>query len=549
MFREPQATAFSISEESLNDYFGFMETLFNVLVYSNPKASDGFETTNMKLAPSSRTLAILFIAILVVSVADTFFIVYNNDTLQKQRNRDIANLNQALNDTATSLNQTDYEMQNLLNGKIDNVNSRLPIGQYDYVIYRDSDGNGVLDYLAKNGRTGTVEFNSTAASEVFNEALANGNSVYVTSDNYTLTSNITLNNKMNSRLDSDGATLTMNGNNIEVNGSDYTKSEFNQVSGFVIIDGTVRIQNSFRTTVTNMIFKNSPVGVELANTNTWSECTKIDTIFFEKCTQSIVFRTNASNIILNQNATGSYANTEVDRCYFKLADNSIAITVETQAEFTDGKMQDIRIWMGEYGKYNETGLYQNGSMYQTQMDGVVFESFAPARTYYDYFYAINIGPSAFQTPVLDSGVNFLGYWSSRIYNPYNKWIFGVGSVFKQTDVAVPVGSSTYGNLQVIQIHPATIASFQAKITVKGTFASNETVTVRFRLEFVDNGVTSDANSVQKSFTSAGSVWLSNDDLMQLYPSLNVIYAILVDAQVSVAYSDASVHVDVYGTAT
>jgi hypothetical protein len=503
----------------------------------------------MKLAPSNRTLAILFIAILVVSVVDTFFIVYNNDTLQKQRNQDVSNLNQALNNTATSLNQTDYEMQNLLNGKIDNVNARLPIGQYDYVVYRESDSNGASVYLAKDGRTGVVEFNNTDAAAVFNEALASGNSVYVTSDNYSLTSNVFLDNKMNARLDSDGATLTMNGNKIVINGSDYTQSEFNQVSGFVIIDGTVHIQNSFRTTVTNMIFENSAVGVELANTNTWSECTKIDTVFFEKCTQSIVFRTNSSSLSLGQNSTGSYANTEIDRCYFKQADNSVAITVETQAEFTDGTMQDVRIWMGEYGKYNETGLFLNGSMYETQMGGVVFESFAPSLTYYDYFYAINMGPSSFQSPVLDSGVNFLGNWSSRVFNPYNKWIFGVGSVFKLTDIAIPVASFGYGNAQVIQIHPATISSFQAKISANGSFASNETVTVRFRLEFVDNGITSNANAVQKSFNSTGSAWLTNDDLMQLYPSLNVIYAILVDAQVSSAYSDASVHIDVYGTAT
>ena len=503
----------------------------------------------MKLAPSNRTLAILFIAILVVSVVDTFFIVYNNDSLQKQRNLDVSNLNQALNDTATSLNQSDIALQNLLSGKIDNVDARLPVGQYDYVVYRDSDNSGNSIYLAKNGRTGSVELNSTDAASVFNGALANGNSVYVTSDNYTLNSNIYLNNKMNARLDSDGAKLAMNGNKIVVNGSSYELSEFNQISGFIIVEGTVRIVNSFRTTITNIIIQNSLVGVELLNTNTWSECTKIDTVFFEKCVQGIVFRSNTSSLVLNQNSTGSYANTEIDRCFFTQTDNSIAVTVEAQAEFTDSKMQDVRIWMGAYGKYNETGLFLNGSMYETQMDGVVFESFAPALTYYDYFNAINIGQASFQTPLLNSGVNFLGNWSARINNPYDKWIFGVGSVFKLTDVAIPVGSQGYGNVQVVQIHPATIASFQAKVNVNGGFVYNETVTVRFRLEFVDNGVTSEVNAVQKSFNSTGSVWLSNDDLMKLYPSLNVIYAIWIDAQVSSTYSDASVHVDLFGTTT
>ena len=103
----------------------------------------------MKLAPSNRTLAVLFIAILAVTLVNAFFIYYSNDTLQKQRNNDLSNLNQSLNQTYVSLNQSDTEMRNLLNGKIDNVDARLPIGQYNYVVYRYWDyNNNVSIYLA-----------------------------------------------------------------------------------------------------------------------------------------------------------------------------------------------------------------------------------------------------------------------------------------------------------------------------------------------------------------------------------------------------------------
>ena len=204
----------------------------------------------MKLAPSNRTLAILFIVILAVSVVNTFLIVYSTDTLQKQRNQDVSDLNQSLNQTYTALNQTDYAMQDLLNGKIDNVNARLPIGQYDYVIYRYWDyNNNVSIYMLKNGRNGTVEYNSTDASSVFNQAFINGNSVFVKSDEYTLNSDVHMANKKNARLDSDGAILTLNGNKIIVSGSDFEHSQNNQISGLIIINGTVRIQNSFGTTV------------------------------------------------------------------------------------------------------------------------------------------------------------------------------------------------------------------------------------------------------------------------------------------------------------
>ncbi len=257
----------------------------------------------MKLAPSNRTLAVLFIVILVVSVVNTFLIVYSNETLQKQRNQDISDQNQALNQTYTSLNQTDYVIQDLLTGKIDNLNARLPVEQYDYVIYRNWDYNtNVSVYMAKNGRTGAVDLNSTDAAFVFNQALSRGNSIFVKSDEYTINADVQMTNKKNARLDSDGAILTLNGNKIIVSGDDFEHSENNQISGLIIVNGTVRIQNSFKTTVTNMIFENSTVGLELANTDTWTEGTRIDTIHFDKCIQGLVFRTNYQQF----NVTGEF---------------------------------------------------------------------------------------------------------------------------------------------------------------------------------------------------------------------------------------------------
>jgi hypothetical protein len=500
----------------------------------------------MKLAHPDRILAALFIIVLALSLSNTYLILHYNDAQQQQRSQDLADLNQTINQTYTSLNQTDYVILDLLNGKIDNLNARLPIEQYDYVIYRvwNYQTNN-SEYLAKNGKTGYVALNSTDASAVFNSALSAGNNVYVKADQYNLTTSIQMTDKKNARLDSDGATLNLNGNTIITSGTDYSHSENNQLSGFVVVNGTVRIQNSFRTTVTNMIFENCSVGLELVNTNTWSEGTRIDTVHFDKCVQGLVFRANSSSLT-GGNSTGSYANTEVTRCYFNQMDNSVAITVEPKAEFTDSIMADVRIWIGEFGKFNQTGLQLDGSMYKTQMDSVVFESFAPLPLDAALLTAIKIGATAFQSPVLESGVNILGNWTARISNPYGVWIYGVGGVFKQTNIAVPVGAYSYGETQIIQVHPATIASFKPKITVQGSFAANETVTVRFRLEFVDNVV---GGSVEKTFNSSGSVWLGDEDFLQLYVYPDVIYAILVDAKVSTQMTDATVIVDLYGTTT
>ena len=536
----------------------------------------------MKYPLSNIILAVLFVAILVVSIVNTHMIMYNNSTLQtqnieqdNQHKQDISALNNALNQTNSNinqsyfdlnktysdlnqsvnqmyedLNQTYVDMQNLLSGKIDNLEARLPIEQYDYVIYDEWDSlNNVSVCFAKNGGSGNVDFSSQDASRVFNEAFLKGNNVFVKSGEYMLNSNFEMLNKKNARLDSDGAYLYLNGHKIIIKGDNFQTSQNNQISGLIIVDGTVRIENSFRSTITDMIFENCSVGVELANTNTWTEATRIDTVHFDKCIQGIVFRTNTSNSVLGHNSTGSYGNTEIRRAYFNLLDNSIAITVEQKAEFTDGILQNVRVWIGEFSEYNQTGLLMksNSSMYQTLLDSVVFESFANGSLQNSKLYAISIDPNVYATPILQSGVSFLGSWTARINSNYN-WIAGGGSVFRQENVAVPVAPFKYlGTPTVIQMAPSTISSFKPKITVQGSFEQNETVVVRITLEFVDN--TYSEHYVEKSFTNSSSLWLSDDDLLQLFPSQNVIYAILVDAKVNSLSSDASVSIDLYGLTT
>ena len=510
----------------------------------------GFGTIGMKLAPSNRTLAVLFIAILVVSVVNSVLIAYSAYSVGQQRNKDVSDLNFAISQNFTALTETQYVMQALFNGKIDNLDARLPIGQYDYVVYRVWDySSNISVYLAKDGRNGTVTFNSTYAADVFNQALSNGNSVYVKSDQYNLTANIELSNKKNARLDSDGAILNLQGHKILIFGDSYAQSQNNHISGLIIVGGTVRVENSFRTTITNLIFENSTVGVELANTNTWTEATKIDNVHFDKCVQGIVFRTNTSS--LQGTSTGSYGNTQVSRCYFNQLDNSVALTVEQNAEWTDGQMQNARIWIGESGKFNQTGLLLdvNSSMYQTTLDGVVFESFAQGNLEDAQLYAMKMNLTVYGTPILGAGVSFLGSWTARINNIYNNWILSGGSIFKKENVPVAIGSYDYGNVTIIQMSPQAISSFKPQITVQGSFSQNETVTVRVRLEFVDNSQTAATQAVQKTFTGTGSIWLTDGDLMQLYPSENVVWAILVDAKASAAATDAAVQVGIYGTTT
>jgi hypothetical protein len=45
------------------------------------------------------------------------------------------------------------------------------------------------------------------------------------------------------------------------------------------------------------------------------------------------------------------------------------------------------------------------------------------------------------------------------------------------------------------------------------------------------------------------MWLSDDDMVRLFPSQSIIWAILIDAKASSASTDATVQVSIYGVTT
>jgi hypothetical protein len=97
----------------------------------------------------------------------------------------------------------------------------------------------------------------------------------------------------------------------------------------------------------------------------------------------------------------------------------------------------------------------------------------------------------------------------------------------------------------IHLSSLKIFSFKPQIVVEGSFTNGETVTVRIRVDYIDNAI---STPVVRTFTSSGSVWLSDDEMIQLYPSQGIIWAVLVDAKSSSSSTDAVVNVSCYGTA-
>lgn len=445
----------------------------------------------MKLALTKRLIAIVLVALIIVSALNTYLIVIQGGAL-----------NEATNSSG-----------------------------YDFVVSQDGE-----TFKARNTLTNQIHSGFLTASIAINYALSHGSSVYLNSGNFTLTEDIVVSNRLNVKIEGDGAVINGDGHEIIVRGDNYTASKYPSISGLTIKDATVRIENSFGATVSNMLFQDCLVGLEFANTDTWSEGTKVENCHFINCTESIAFRTPTGN------ATGSYASSIINRCFFNQYDNSIAINVENATEVSDCQFQDVRIWMGDNGNTNITGLKMGGTMSQTLLFGVVFESFTDAP---NLLFAIDITETAIATPIIDGGVSFLGNWTARVHNPHNKWIYGVGSVFDRENQPVPVGvNNQYGaNLTIAPI-PLKIISFKPKIDVQGSFSQSETITVRIRFEFVDNAFT----TVERVFSNSSTVWLSDDELLQLFPSQDVIWSVVVDAKSSSGSTDATVKVSGYGLA-
>lgn len=455
----------------------------------------------MKTAPKSllskRIIAIVLVAVLALSIVNTYLILEGNRQTM----------------------------------------STNPVN-YDYVLSVDG------DYKLKNMHNSYV-FDYDTASDALSSVFSEGKSVFLTAGTYTLTENVTIKNKSNAKIVGNDAVIQGQGHKILLFGDNYTASKDAYISGLYFVNCTVRVENSFGATIEDCKFANSTAALEFANTNTWSEYSKVENCQFFNNTEGIVFRTPVNGTQIgydNGNATGSYASSVIDRCTFNLVDFSMGISVEYLAEFSDSQILNTRFWMGENEvRSNQTGLFVDGSMYQTVLQSVVFESFANNPI---YMFGVDIGPNCDPAPIFGGGVSFLGNWTARVHNQGATWLSAEGTIFNRVNEDVPVGTNgQYGSNISINCKPLRISEFKPKITVDGSFSHNETVTVRVRIEFIDNSV---SGGITKIFTSADSQWLTDDDVLTLFPSQSVIWQVLIDAKASSSNTDASVRVSGYG---
>lgn len=448
----------------------------------------------MKLALSNRIIVLVLTIVLIISAFDTYLVVTQYLAINE----------------AASTNSSGY----------------------DFIVSQDGDF-----YRARNTLTNQIISGFISGSVAINYALTKGSSVYINNGTYELADDIIVSNKLNIKIAGDNAVINGNDKKIIIRGDNYTCSKYPIVSGLVLNNCTIRIENSFGASIINNLIKNCAVGIEFVNSDTWTEGTKIENCHFINCTEGIAFRTPIGN------ATGSYASSEITRCFFNLYDNSIGINVENLAELADSKLETVRFWIGEYDNTNQTGIRMAGTMSQSLFNGVVFESFA---NYPNDLFGIDIIETANAMPIIQGGVTFLGNWSARIHNPHSKWIYGVGSIFDREDYSVSIGlNNQFGEKLTIVPTPLKIMSFKAKIDVQGVFNVNEEVTVRLQFEYIDNTYSKPISHV---FINSSSTWLTDDEMLTLFSSQSVIWSVIVDAKSSSSSTNVTVKISGYGTA-
>lgn len=357
--------------------------------------------------------------------------------------------------------------------------------------------------------------------------------IFIKKATYTLSSSINLINKSHITIMSDGAVLV--GGRIIVYGDSWAQAKRNRIIGlrFSGVGSGVRLENAYATKLEDLDFDGCNIGIELVNTKEWTERTKISNATFDNCAKGIVFRSGVLP------GTDSYTGTIIDSCSFNLSvGGSVGIEIESGANIGESLLAGLKFW---FKVDNTVGLKQAGVASRAVLLKPSFESFVTTPM---AVYGISLEPSASYPPYIIHP-NWLGFFTSRIYNPIGSWLYGVGALHADKAQAIPIGlNNIYGSAKAFSAQQgmATILP-RIKITVGGSFAVGEIITVRVRFELMDGSET----SITKSFTAPTSIWLSDDDYLALYPNTSILWAILIDAKTNMSSTAATVTIDWYGS--
>ena len=502
---------------------------------SNPLSFEGRNRKNI----------IISILVVIFLISALLLGIYNYTTIQelnedlKSTNIELTNTINSTNEDISSLNSTNNRMNDTIIGLQEDVSllnqSNIELiaqndfllnqpQSYDFFIFFRFNGVG-SKIVVKSGLSNNQEFETSSLFEALLYAFSNdAKIVTMKSGNYVLDSDIYLESKSNIIFEGKNSVVDLNNHTIVFGSDNHLNNSNNQIRNFIFRDGTLKFENSFKATVENVNFKDCESALELSNTNTWTEFTRIVNVFWNNCKTCLTFESPLGN------ATGSYENTLLDSCSMNLlGDNSVGILVEKGAHFSNSQIINSRVWMYANSNQTQTGIYSDGVMTNTQ-NSVVFESFGDGTIYGVYLDENSEGFS-------EKGTVFLG--NAFIKNLNYAWI--PGGLFRVDPLTLTLGKSL-----TIFLEYVTIESFDGIIDVENlNKLENETVTVHIKLNFKDS--TSSPSTLQLSFNDNTTYSLSPNDLYELYPPQNVIQNIEVVAYSNLINSQANVTFRVLGT--
>jgi len=407
----------------------------------------------------------------------------------------------------------------------------IPLGAYSYIIYKEHNKTFV-----KNGLSGQIEYSSDddadAIQYVINNLLSSGGKIVVVGEMDLGGRTVAFLNKSRVIVEGLGGTKVKNGV-VLLYGDSYYLNRYNIIRDIYFENVKIRIENGFNNSIENCVFSGGDIAIELINTKEWTEFTRIINVhIINPSSAGIAFRTPIPP------GSDSYIHTYMETVMFNLdAENSVGILVENGANVSDSEFRNIRLWTSAR---SASMVRFNGNAYRTLMD-IKCESLQPSPT---SLYCIDIGSDSNWLPRL---INFewYGVWTLPVNNPYGKWIPGL-SLFRES-VSVPIGTNnSYGNeIAVVKRDRALngILNLKLRITWGGTFGTNETVTVKIIFELIDGT----RLSIEKSSTSAKSLWLIDDDFLSLYPGCKPLNAVYAQAKTNLSSTSVSVSIDVLGS--
>ena len=130
---------------------------------------------------------------------------------------------------------------------------------FDYILYMH---NGLV--VAKNS-TNQIEFSTSDFSWAVMQAVERGKNIAIQANEYSLQSDLIIANKSDVTLIGSGSTINCNGYRILVSGIDYLHSKSNTLAGMRIINGSLKIEDSFSTVLNSLTFQDCPTAVTLSN--------------------------------------------------------------------------------------------------------------------------------------------------------------------------------------------------------------------------------------------------------------------------------------------